>query len=72
MSHKWISADADTASCLTCGGLWTSTEDAHVALDGELAAYCSGNTSQCHHYSDECPVDECKLDPECNCLSCHS
>jgi len=76
MYHVWISQGEGMKSCLTCGGLWTAIEDAYgeleVSIDGEPATPCTGNTNSCHHYSGECPVDKCELDPYCNCLSCHS
>jgi hypothetical protein len=76
MFHRWLSADEGMASCLTCGGRWTDHDGGYggvmCAIDGESAVSCTGNTDQCHHYSDECYADECKLDPECNCLLCHS
>lgn len=70
--HHFISADENLVSCLVCGGLWQDTPEGAVAIDGEYAVRCTGNTSSCHHYSGECPEDECKLNQDCNCLFCNS
>jgi hypothetical protein len=78
MFHKWISTDTEEhVQCLTCGGMWVdsdpeSVSSSIVAQDGEYASPCNGATDNCHHYTGECPESECKLDPECNCLFCHS
>jgi len=72
--------------CLTCGGVWQnnvcpahSTKECAPyagAIDGTVAVECSTNTNQCHHYADECSTlpftGTCSLDPDCNCLYCHS
>jgi hypothetical protein len=81
MFHRWVSTDFETHdACLVCGGMWVNTEPDSVVLhfdtmqsfDGSPAVDCTGNPSQCHHYAGECPVDECHLDPACNCLYCYS
>lgn len=71
--HKWVSTDTqEHDACLTCGGMWVSGETAHYSARGEYAVNCSGNTTQCQHYSGECPEEVCALDVECNCLFCDS
>jgi hypothetical protein len=80
--HKWISTDtAEYESCLVCGGMWVNSNPGSVvleigqmtAINGELATDCSGNTAQCHHYSNEHSneMTVCRLG-ECNCLFCNS
>lgn len=77
--HKWISTDSEEhISCLICGGMWTLAGNGKASgeyaqsFTGDFAVDCTGNTSQCHHYPDECPADECMINPDCNCLHCYS
>ena len=71
--HRFLSADENLVSCLICGGTWEDTPEGDaVSFKGEYAVRCSGNTAQCHHYSNECPEEVCSADPECNCLHCDS
>lgn len=81
--HTWISNDDDYVSCLTCGAVGLDSEPDDVASaivggDGERIAGCSGDTTQCHHYSGECAREAytdddspCNRDIECNCYTCH-
>lgn len=63
MAHVLVYSD-DSPSCLVCGAGWI---DADSYADN--AGDCSGNTSQCHHYVDECPNDVCNLE-SCTCNLC--
>lgn len=75
--HRWIGDDSDVVSCLTCGGAWSEPAGQIIqSFDGNPPPPCTGNTRQCHHYAGECQNEaygeECQIDPECNCLFCHS
>jgi hypothetical protein len=78
MNHKYIGSEDSGVSCLTCGGYWSLAGNGKASgayaqsLDGSWPTDCTGNTSEGHHYADECPADECSLTGECNCLRCHS
>ena len=79
--HHWISTgEQEFDTCLFCGGMWRELHPGevlseHASFNGEHPPLCTRNTQQCHHYANECPVtdgSECQLDPECNCVFCHS
>ena len=78
MLHNFIgTGERGYARCLACGGLWGTDDGDYISIDGKPASPCrgllaNGDGGRCHHYAHECPVDECSLDPECNCLFCHS
>ncbi len=84
MQHTFVgTGERNYVRCLACGGLWTVAGNGRASgefaqsFDGHVASDClglltTGDGGRCHHYADECPVSECSLDGECNCLFCRS
>jgi len=85
MQHTFIgTGEGNYVRCLSCGGMWTLAGDGRApgeyaqSFDGHMASDCRGlytatdGGGRCHHYAGECPVSECSLDGECNCLFCKS
>jgi len=81
MFHKFLTGEtfdeySTLDQCYRCGGVWLDVVEGngHYSMNGEHASQCTGSETICHHYKNECPENdnECKLNPECNCLFCRS